>query len=466
MITTSSLVVRPIAYRDPIVAFAPVASNSYAVLLDGIGGAQSRFAYIAIDPFESLCVKSGDLETDPFAALRDSLARNRIHHDGADLPAPFLGGAIGFVGYEVGHALEHLPPRKGATFPFDLAFGFYDVVAVFDLTLRQAWIVSSGLPETSAGLRRARAEQRAAELEQRLGNAALPKVTDAAGGAWIADLGEQSYQAKAETIITYIRAGDIFQANLTQRWLAAWPQTTTAFALYRRLLKLSAAPFAAYLSLSSDSTIISASPERFLSVDHIGNVETRPIKGTRPRGITPEQDRALAAELHASPKDRAENLMIVDLLRNDLSRVCRPGSVKVPTLCGLETFPTVHHLVSVVTGQLRPECSAVDLLAACFPGGSVTGAPKIRAREIIHELEPAARGPYCGSVAWLGFDGAMDSSIVIRTLVRAGDKLIAQAGGGVVADSVPAQEYAESVLKAQPLLAALTGHSQFTCASV
>jgi para-aminobenzoate synthetase component 1 len=158
-------------------------------------------------------------------------------------------------------------------------------------------------------------------------------------------------------------------------------------------------------------------------------------------------------------------LMIVDLLRNDISRVCQVGSVAVPALCELETFANVHHLVSVVTGQLRPACNAVDLLAACFPGGSITGAPKIRAMHIIHELEPTARGPYCGTVAWLGFDGAMDSSIVIRTLVRNGTQLFAQAGGGLVADSVPAHEYAESVLKAQPLLAALTGHHGFTCAS-
>ena len=173
----------------------------------------------------------------------------------------------------------------------------------------------------------------------------------------------------------------------------------------------------------------------------------------------------MAAELLASPKDRAENLMIVDLLRNDLSRVCRVGSVAVPSLCGLETFHSVHHLVSVVTGQLRPECTAVDLLAACFPGGSITGAPKIRAMEIIHDLEPVARGPYCGSVVWMGFDGAMDSSIIIRTLIRNGDQLFAHAGGGIVADSDPTQEYAESVLKAQPLLAALTDH-ELTCASV
>jgi para-aminobenzoate synthetase component I len=435
------------------------------VLLDGIGGNNSRYAYIAVDPFDTVRVAAAAEHADPFAALRARLAKYRMAHDAATLPAPFIGGAVGFVGYEVAHALERLPPRKVPAFPLDLAFGFYDAVAVFDLSLKKAWVVSSGLPEMTEALRIKRAAARAEALEQQLGTEPLPEIAAAPGGAWTAELSESAYKAKAEAIIAYIRAGDIFQANLTQRWTAPWPRTISPFALYRRLLNLSAAPFAAYLSLDADTHIISASPERFLSVDHRGAVETRPIKGTRPRGATPETDRALAAELRASPKDRAENLMIVDLLRNDLSRVCRAGSVEVPTLCGLESFAHVHHLVSVVTGQLRPECSAVDLLAACFPGGSITGAPKIRAMEIIHELEPSARGPYCGTVAWLGFDGAMDSSIVIRTLIRSGDQLCAQAGGGIVADSDPAAEYAESVLKAQPLLAALTGHDRFTCAS-
>ena len=203
--------------------------------------------------------------------------------------------------------------------------------------------------------------------------------------------------------------------------------------------------------------ILSASPERFLQIDPARTVESRPIKGTRARGQTPEQDLALAVELQASPKDRAENLMIVDLLRNDLSRVCKPGSISVPVLCGLETFPAVHHLVSVISGTLQPDKTAIDLLRATFPGGSITGAPKIKAMEIIHSLEVSARGPYCGTIAWLGFDGTMDSSIVIRTIVVNGQTAVAQAGGGIVADSNPGIEYKESLLKARPLLAVLEG---------
>ena len=465
MITASSLVVRPIAYRDPSVAFAPLADEPFAVLLDGLGGAQSRFAYIAINPFETMCITPETARTDPFSGLRQRLARYRIVHDDTELPAPFIGGGVGFVVYEIGHDLERLPPRKPKVFPFDLAFGFYDVIAVFDVKHQKAWIVSTGFPETTDDLRSARADARAMELSQKLGASPLPAVVAAPGGTWTAAFNQATYSRKAETIIEYIRAGDIFQANLTQRWAATWPKMITPFDMYRRLLSLSAAPFAAFLSLDAATQIISASPERFISIDHRGVVETRPIKGTRARGLTTAEDNALAAELLASPKDRAENLMIVDLLRNDLSRVCRVGSVAVPSLSGLETFHSVHHLVSVVTGQLRPECTAVDLLAACFPGGSITGAPKIRAMEIIHDLEPVARGPYCGSVVWMGFDGAMDSSIIIRTLIRNGDQLFAHAGGGIVADSDPTQEYAESVLKAQPLLAALTDH-ELTCASV
>ena len=465
MIAASSLLVQAIPYRDPLIAFAPFAHAPFAVLLDSAGdGPQANFTYIATDPFG--VIETSIAAADPFLGLRDALSEFRVEQDTNALPAPFVGGAVGFIGYEVGGAFERLPPRKTPVFPFDLAFGLYDAIAAFDVRNKKAWIISSGFPERHESARFRRAEQRANQLAQKLGTAPLGAKISISDTTWVADFDEAKYRHKAESIINYIHAGDVFQANLTQRWAAPWLGDVTPFDLYRRLRMQAAAPFAAYLSLNGGNQIITASPERFLSLDARGRVETRPIKGTRRRGTTPEEDRALAAELRASAKDRAENLMIVDLLRNDLSRVCQAGSVDVPRLCGLETFPAVHHLVSVVTGQLRPECTAIDLLTACFPGGSITGTPKIRAMEIIHELEPVARGPYCGALAWLGFDGAMDSSILIRTLVRSGNKIFAQAGGGIVADSDPAQEYAESLLKARPLLMALTGHDRFTCASV
>jgi len=467
VIDASEILVHPIAYRDPVTAFAPLAHEPFSILLGGGGtGAQSQFAYIAARPFQTIELKPNEKVTDPFGALRRALNSYRVRADSTVLPAPFMGGAVGFVGYEVGGALEDLPPRKPPSFPYDLAFGIYDTIAVFDLNTQKAWIISTGFPEQTPAARKARAAQRITEFSDALGVTELPPVVSASDATWTADLTEPAYCAKVESIIEAIRAGEIYQANMTQRWTSPWPNDLTPFALYRRLRAQSAAPFAAYLSLSPDAQIISASPERFLSVDTKGRVETRPIKGTRARGATPQEDQALATDLQASAKDRAENLMIVDLLRNDISRVCRAGSVNVPQLYALETFPTVHHLVSVVMGELRPECSAVDLLAACFPGGSITGAPKIQAMRVIHAQEPVARGPYCGTVAWLGFDGAMDSSIIIRTLIRSGEALLAQAGGGIVADSNPVQEYAESILKAKPLLAALNGHGQFTCASV
>jgi para-aminobenzoate synthetase component 1 len=329
--------------------------------------------------------------------------------------------------------------------------GLYDTIAAFDHERREAWIIAH---EFSNLVNQASAETRATQLAQALGTDPRPTQVSSAG-TWRAETTPGEHQARVATTIEAIRRGDIYQANITQRFLAEIPQSVDSYDLYLRLRAATAAPFAAFINAGEDLQILSASPERFLQVDTTGNVETRPIKGTRPRGATPGEDRALAAELLASAKDRAENLMIVDLLRNDLARVCAPGSVSVPVLCGLESFPAVHHLVSVVTGHLRPGATAMDLLRAAFPGGSVTGAPKIKAMEIIHDLEPAARGPYCGAIAWLGFDGAMDSSIVIRTLIRRETTLVAQAGGGIVAESDPAREYEESVTKVKPLLSVL-----------
>src|SRR5207247_1975842 len=247
-------------------------------------------------------------------------------------------------------------------------------------------------------------------------------------------------------------AGDIFQANLSQRLQA--PLVGTPLDLYRRLRNRNPAPFSAYLDFG-DLVVASSSPERFLRVHPGGAVETRPIKGTRPRGLSPEHDAALARALVESDKDRAENVMIVDLLRNDLSRVCRAGTVRVPELFAVEHYATVHHLVSTVVGELAPEHDAVDLLRAAFPGGSITGAPKVRAMQIIAELEPTQRAAYCGAIGYLSLSGAVDTSIVIRTCLVLGSDVYFQVGGGIVADSDPEQEYRETLDKARGLIAAL-----------
>ncbi len=254
------------------------------------------------------------------------------------------------------------------------------------------------------------------------------------------DLPAEKTWAAADWTPDYIRAGDIFQANLAQRFTAPRPAGMTPFGLFRRLCRINPAPFAAFLSVARDRAVVSASPKRFLRVaPGARHVETRPIKGTRPRGRTPDEDAALAAELLASAKDRAENLMIVDLLRNDLARTSVAGSVRVPELWRLDSHAGVHHLVSEVTAEPRPGVTALDILRRAFPGGSITGAPKIRAMEIIHELEDARRGPCCGAIGWISDDGAMDTAIAIRTVV----------------DSDPAEEYRETLVKAAALLRAL-----------
>ena len=445
----------PIPFRDPLALFAPLAHLPWAALLDSAleHPVRGRYAYIAVDPVETILLPA-EGAADPFALLRAKLALDLA----PVLPGlpPFQGGALGIFGYELGRFLERWPkPRSSVPAPPEMAVGLYDTLAAFDLARRKAWVIARDVPgaPASRGPARARAEALATRLRAAPG-LGLPDWN--VRGDWRVETDRARFEAMVARTVEYIRAGDIFQANMTRRFLAEMPPALDPFTLYRRLRRFSPAPFAAYVN-APGLQLLSASPERFLALDAEGRVETRPIKGTRPRRADPSLDARLVAELRGSEKDRAENLMIVDLLRNDLSRVAAIGSVRVPELFTLETFANVHHLVSAVEGRLAPGMTALDLLIAAFPGGSITGAPKIRAIEIIHELEPAQRGPYCGALAWIGFDGAMDSSIIIRSLWIADGLVVAQAGGGIVADSVPAAEYEETMDKAAPLLAALTG---------
>ncbi|MCI0332174.1 MAG: aminodeoxychorismate synthase component I [Planctomycetes bacterium] len=383
---------------------------------------------------------------------------------------PFTGGWAGMFGYELARGLEKLPAAAIDEFQLPaLAVGLYDVVVAFDHQQKSAWLVSQGIPERDPTARHERAAARMATFRERLSgrsatsnnrattsrvltaDSLAPQFAVKAANGLTSNFSADAYRQAIRRAIDYIRAGDIFQVNLSQRLLH--PAIASAAELYCRLRERNPAPFAGYLD-GGDWQIASASPERFIRVEH-GRVETRPIKGTRGRTRRPEADLFSADELRASEKDRAENVMIVDLLRNDLSRTCRPDSIHVSQLCGLETYEYVQHLVSVVEGTLRDDCSPLDLLRTSFPGGSVTGAPKIRAMEIIAELEPTVRGAYCGSLGYIGLDGRMDTSILIRTVTAARGWWQLPVGGAIVAQSNPREEYEETWHKAAGLLRAL-----------
>ncbi|MDY0881342.1 aminodeoxychorismate synthase component I [Dongia soli] len=447
--------------RDPIAWVQAFADLPGLVFLDSArpGGALGRYSFLAADPIHMIEAKGNQVRLDgavvraedPFQAIQRILRRYPVSPR-PDLP-PFQTGLAGFFGYDLRHHLEQVPPHAVDDQPFpDLMLGLYDVVLAFDHEVQRCFIMSSGHPAEGAA-RRQRAQARLDAAIARLRATQQPRRPSFWSIEPQPDLGRERVEAMVRRSIDYIEAGDIYQANVTHRFRAALPVGFDRLALYDALRRRNPATFAAYLDFG-DTAILSSSPERFLKLRD-GKVETRPIKGTRPRGRTPAEDAAEAAALLASEKDHAENLMIVDLLRNDLSRVCEIGSVKVPVLCGLESYATVHHLVSVVTGTMLPAHDAVDLLRATFPGGSITGAPKIRAMEIIAELEPNRRGPYCGSIGYLGADGSMDTSIVIRTYCILENELSFQVGGGIVADSDPAAEYRETLDKARALIETL-----------
>ena len=464
---------------DPFETCVRFAGLPSLVFLDSATDAEhlGRHSFLTADPWSAVRSKAlltqqlvdgrwVRVEPDALTHARALLAPHAAEPL-ADLP-PFQGGAAGYLGYDWGATLERVPrPRYDDYALPDVLLGLYDWVIAWDHPAGRAWVISTGIPERGTA-RTDRAARRLTFVKERL--------TDRRIGGWAdsnstanrlsapsypvpgvpgvrSNFTREGYLDAVARVIEYIFAGDIFQANLSQRLEA--PLAGTPLELYGRLRRRNPAPFAAFLDCG-DVVIASSSPERFLRVHDGRQVETRPIKGTRPRGVGPEHDAALALALAESDKDRAENVMIVDLLRNDLSRVCRPGTVRVPELFAIEHYATVHHMVSTVVGELAPEHDGVDLLRAAFPGGSITGAPKVRAMQIIAELEPTARGAYCGAIGYLSVTGALDTSIVIRTYLVLGRDVYFQVGGGIVADSDPEQEYRETLDKARGLVAALT----------
>ncbi|WP_324017448.1 aminodeoxychorismate synthase component 1 [Aeromonas hydrophila] len=431
--------------------FARLHHLPWAMLLESAGplGADNHFDIITADPLATLQtegaltrIAQGDQhesrEDDPLTLLaqRQHALLGEVINQAT--PLPFIGGALGLFGYDLGRRFERLPSlaARDVTIP-DMAVGIYDWALLRDVATGEWQLVHWG---DKAGLAR-----RLQWLEAQQATTTEPFALQ---GRWQSNMSRAQYGDKFAKVQAYLAAGDCYQINLTQRFSA--PYRGDEWQAYQALSQANRAPFSAFLRLPQGA-ILSLSPERFLLLDQ-RHIETKPIKGTRPRLADPALDQASAMELAVADKDRSENLMIVDLLRNDIGRVSRPGSVSVPSLFAVESFPAVHHLVSTIHGELDAQWQAVDLLRACFPGGSITGAPKIRAMEIIEELEPQRRNAYCGSIGYLSQHGRMDTSICIRTLIAAQGQLHCWAGGGVIADSDVDDEYQETYDKVARIL--------------
>ena len=454
-----------IPYRDPFDYAMLFNQLNYFVFLESMkfDSKLGRYSYIAIDPFATFIYRDNKIHffnqevmgtENIFTLLHNRLKTFSLSLN-PDLP-PFQGGVAGFFSYDLIRDLENLPTYAQDDMQYPrMAVGLYDLIIAFDHVKQRAWIVSSGLPEKNKARRISRAQLRLSWClrkikcikTQKLGKEPLVSKSKISN-----HFTKKMYIEAIEKCQRYILEGDIFEVNLSQRFQSVFP-INSEFILYQRIRTVNPATFGAYVRFD-DTTIISSSPERFLKV-YNRQVETRPIKGTVRRSKNAKEDYALAQQLAMSSKDRAENTMIVDLMRNDLSKVCFIGSIRVPTYCQIESYETVHHLVSAIEGELKNNFHAIDLLRSAFPGGSVTGAPKIRAMEIIEELEPTRRGPYCGSVGYIGFDGNMDTSILIRTYIIKNQILTFQVGGAIVLDSNPLAEYEETLIKAEALKNAL-----------
>jgi para-aminobenzoate synthetase component 1 len=442
-------------FADSAALFSTIAGKPWSVFLDSgyPCSNQGRYDIIAADPVctlvthaditeitrNGLTIKSG---ADPFDLVKQQLISDFADFD--DLP--FNGGAIGYFSYDLARRLESLPViTEDAEQIAEMAVGIYEWAVIVDHQLQKSYLTGFFDEQKWPALR-----DRFSRLPEQQEYEAFKIVS-----AIDSNMDKAFYTKAFNRIKQYLKEGDCYQVNLAQRFVANCKGDP--WTAYQTLRELNAAPFSCYLNLP-EVQILSSSPERFLKLTN-GIVESKPIKGTRPRKLNDADDQQQIQQLLNSTKDRAENLMIVDLLRNDISKTCKKGSVKVPKLFAIESYVTVHHLVSTVTGVLADNQCALDLLKSCFPGGSITGAPKIRAMEIIEELEPNRRGIYCGTIAYIGFNGNMDSNIAIRTLVHSNSTIRFWAGGGIVNDSVVEEEYQETFDKAAAMLDLL---QQFT----
>ena len=448
--------------------FELIKDRPYSFFLDSGMDTQrlGRYSFLGSEPFLVMNSRGSEItfirgqehkmqHGNPFDTIGKLLKLYKL--DYCPAPVPFVGGAVGYFSYDLCHFVEHLPSTAIDDLKLpECYFAFYDVIFAFDHLEGRAYLVATGFPELEERQRLKRARMRLEEMKNWLypGHSVIEVSQSPEQNEEItlkSNFTPEEYIKAVNRVREYIAAGDVFQVNLSQRFEA--DLEIPPYELYKRLRMVNPAPFASYLNFPGVA-IVSASPERFLKVQ--GDlVETRPIKGTRPRGRDPVEDQRLAQELTHSIKDRAENMMIVDLERNDLGRVCRYGTIKVTELAILETFPTVFHLTSTIVGRLHRGKSNIDLLKATFPGGSITGAPKVRAMEIIDEIEPTKRSVYTGSIGYLSFNEDMDINIVIRTFLIKEGKAYFQVGGGIIYDSDPKAEYMETLDKAKALIRAL-----------
>lgn len=427
-----ALLVNDWPYDKIIETFLSLAEKPYTLFFDSSRPSHplNKWSFIVWDPIETIKCKNGQIthndkqieEIDLFSFLQTRL--NDYNFDSIDLPAPFNVGLAGYFGYDLGRQLETIPNNTDDDLDLpDCALGIYTNIIAFDHQNQKGYFIHEE-------------DSEAPQTKEEKPTSTFKEIT------WQNKTSDNNYKNSIQQIIDYIHAGEIYQANISRRFDANLPENFKPADHYTYLRSINSAPFSAFMNFGSFQ-LASTSPERFITVDG-HTVETRPIKGTLPAYKNPD-------DLQRSKKDRAENLMIVDLLRNDISKNCKPHSVKVPSLCNVETFAGVHHLVSTIMGELTEDRTSIDLLRDCFPGGSITGAPKIRAMEIIEELEPTRRGPYCGAMGYIGFNGNMDTNIIIRTIIYKDGKAHLQTGSGIVSDSNPEAELQEGLDKAQKI---------------
>lgn len=409
-----------------------------------------RYSFISSNPFKVLKYKNA--QKNPLDDLKKELSKYKVENKSF---LPFIGGAVGYLSYDLGNYMEELPRTAvDDTNVYDLYFGLYNWVIVVDHLENKTYIATPDLDVHNEEILAKKVEKRIQDAQLNGIDNICYEEKDVEPIKLKSNFTKTQFEDAVRKVQNYIRQGDIYQANLTQRF--SGKTSLTSYELYRDLRKFSPAPFGAFLNFE-DSKILSNSPERFIKcIDR--KVETRPIKGTRPRGKTIEEDLKLQEELKNSEKDRAELLMIVDLERNDIGRISKIGSVKVPELFVIEPYANVNHLVATVVGELDDKNDSIDAIKATFPGGSITGAPKIRSMEIIDELEPTQRNVYTGSIGYIGFNGDMDLNIAIRTIIKQKEDVYFQVGGGMTWDSNPEDEYQETLDKAKSIMKALRGY--------